>query len=185
VFVQVTLEYSWDVPTALSDIWGMNINNFPSGALVHPIISASGNDYGFTMDAVFRSKVYFPRTVLLCQSISCTTTSLYHSAVVATYSDVQRLGFSIGELGKWSKLPSKVDVMYSWVGVYPSMTLDPIVYMDGLGQVFNGTLDVKVRHESLHRDVFHVCGDRNLLIPVGFLCPSSKLRTSSLPRSVA
>lgn len=59
-------------------------------------------------------------------------------------SSCQPLGFKIGTLGKWSNMATKVDVTYKWVGVYASMNIDPIIYMDGLGQVFDGSLNIKV-----------------------------------------
>ncbi len=80
--------------------------------------------------------------------MSHTVTPIY-SEVNAVYGRVKPLGFKLGSIGSWSDMPTTVDVMYSWIGVHDSMNVDPIVYMDPLGQVFTGSMDVKVRLMTL------------------------------------
>jgi hypothetical protein len=65
--------------------------------------------------------------------------------VKAVYGNKKPLGFKIGTIGSWSDMPTSAEVTYSWVGVHDSMNVDPIIYMDPFGQVFNGSMDVKVR----------------------------------------
>ena len=129
----------------MNELWAMGINKIPSGGVVTPITSPSHNDAGFKMDAVFRANVYFPRRIELCNSSPCDNPDVYDASVKAVYTGVKRLGFSIGDLGQWANVPTVVEVTYKWVGVQASMTIDPIIYMDSLGQVFEGSLDIKVR----------------------------------------
>lgn len=149
--LQATFEYTWDVPSSMQQLWSMGINNIPSSGVLTPLTSRSHNAFGFNMDGVFRAATQFPRAVTLCPDANCATETVYDASVQAVYSQVKRLGFSVGNLGVWANVPTVVDVKYMWVGLTPSMSVDPIIYMDGLGQVFNGNLDIKV---GTHTNIF-------------------------------
>lgn len=128
-------------------MWALNVNNLPSPLLVS--LTSGDNAYGFFSNAVFRASVLYPRLVALCPQAVCDYPDSglvdLDSTITAAYTNVKHLGFDLGGLGKYSNIPTIVDVEYKWTGVYPSMTLGAIMYMDGNGQVLDGNINVKVR----------------------------------------
>ena len=58
-------------------------------------------------------------------------------------------------LGKVVKMPTRVSVTYNWVGIYSSMSIDPIVYIDGNGILFTGTMDI---HKYVMYGVYGLVG---------------------------
>lgn len=52
-------------------------------------------------------------------------------------------------------MPTRVSVTYNWVGIYSSMSIDPIVYIDGNGILFTGTMDI---HKYVMYGVYGLVG---------------------------
>ena len=92
-------------------------------------------------------QVGFPTHVDVCDKSICDDSSLV-TRLVANLSlavlETAAVGFKVGSIGRVIDVPTSVAVTYHWVGIRASMVMDPIVWVDGQGQFFAGSIDVKV-----------------------------------------
>jgi hypothetical protein len=78
-------------------------------------------------------QVSFPNHVDLCDRAMCENPLVEFrdrraAAVVGRVLETTAVGPKIGSFGKVVDMPTRVSITYSWVGIYPSMNLDPVWY---------------------------------------------------------
>ena len=110
--------------------------------------------HSFVSDSTIRSYASFPYSVDVCDKPLCdsdtpTFRRNFPANLTVTAGSIAKVGVSLGALSQLSSVPTTLTMQYTWIGIYPSMTIDPFVYIDGYGQFFNGPLNIKVRARVL------------------------------------
>jgi hypothetical protein len=164
--VNVTFAMRWQLPSSITQLWNMDVNNLPSSPPVYSFVNSTaaaealggepvnGNPafvrpYSFASDSTIRTYANFPNAIDVCDRPTCTHPLVtvrrnFPANVTAWVSELVDVGVSLGGLSKLVSVPSKLSISYAWVGIYPSMTLDPVFFVDGNGKLFLGDLNIKV-----------------------------------------
>jgi hypothetical protein len=175
--VNATFAITWQMPSSPIQLWNMDVNNLPPGPVYKytnsttaalrignlPVSPDNIRPYSFEADTLIRTYLNFPNAIDVCDRPTCnnplvTFNKDFAANVTSWVSDFVDVGVSLGSLGMLVSVPTTMRVSYTWVGIYASMTIDPVVYVDGVGKFLLGDLNIKVMcgaccpaESSLHR----------------------------------